>query len=157
VAADDLAGIPLREIDPATFAPVPTVDGGWVPQSERWLRGTVVPRPDAQPDAGSGQDEAATMTPIRQLELRLESVDSHVARLPTLLSELEDIVEEDGTPVIAQEGVEDARADNWTQTLVATMTTVRNHRDVYNNRYGSLAEPEEDESDLQTDGEAGDS
>lgn len=154
VAADDLAGMPPRQIDLDTFAPVPTADGSWVPLKERWLRDDVVPRPDAQPGPSPAQDEAATMTPLRRLELRLEAVDGHVARLPTLLGELEEITEEDGTAVIAQEGIEDPRADRWIQIFAAAIATVTNHKATRNNRYGSLAEPEDDESDLATESEA---
>jgi hypothetical protein len=150
VAADDLAGIPPRQIDDA-FAPVPTADGHWAPLAESWLRDNVVPRPDAQPAPSPAQDEAATMTPLKRLDQRLEAVDGHVARLPTLLDELREIVEEDGTPVIDQEGIDDGRAQRWTQIFVDSITTVGNHQTAHNNRYGSVAEHEEDESDLPTE------
>jgi hypothetical protein len=155
VATDDLAGIPPRQIDDA-FAPVPTADGSWAPIAEPWLRNDVVPHPDA-PAPSPAQDPAATMTPLKQLDQRLEVLDGHVARLPKLLGELEDVVEDNGTPVIGQEGIDDVRAERWTQTLVSAMTVVSNHQGVHNNRYGSLAEPEEDDSDLPIDSETGDS
>jgi hypothetical protein len=153
VAADDLAGIPPRRIDDA-FAPVPTADGNWTPIAEPWLRTEVVPRPDAQAPSPA-VDPAATMTPVKRLEQRLEAVDGHVARIPTLLGELDEIVEEDGTAVIAQEGIEDSRADGWLQTFAAAIATVSNHKATHNNRYGSLAEPEEDDSDLPIESETG--
>jgi truncated hemoglobin YjbI len=93
------------------------------------------------------------MTPVKQLEQHLEALDGHVARLPKLLGGLEDVVEDSGTPVIAQEGIEDGRAERWTQTFVSAMTVVSNHQRTHNNRYGSLAEPEEDDSDLPIDSE----
>lgn len=152
--ADDLAGIPLRKIDLDTFAPESTVEGGWVPADEDWLRLTVVPRADAQqPEGSAAPDEAATMTPLRRFELRLEAVDGHFARIPTLLGEVEEVTEEDGTPVVKTEGIDDARAQQWVHALLDAMTRVRNHQDVYNKRYGSLAEPEEDDSDLPIDSE----
>jgi len=115
----------------------------------------VVPRPDAKPPSPA-EDPAATMTPLKRLEQRLEAVDGHVARIPTLLGELDEVVEEDGTPVIEQEGIDDGRAQRWTQTFVSAMTVVSNHQGVHNNRYGSLAEPEEDDSDLPIDSETED-
>lgn len=151
VAADDLAGIPPRQIDDA-FAPVPTADGDWTPVAEPWLRNEVVPRPDAAAPSPA-QDPVATMTPVKQLEQHLEALDGHVARLPKLLGGLEDVVEDSGTPVIAQEGIEDGRAERWTQTFVSAMTVVSNHQRTHNNRYGSLAEPEEGDSDLPIDSE----
>jgi hypothetical protein len=153
VVADDYAGTAPRRIDLAAFSPVPTADGNWAPVTEDWLRNEVVPRPDAQSTPAAAQDTAATMTPLKRLEQRLEAVDGHVARIPILFSELDEIEDDDGTSVIAREGIDDGRAQRWTQVFVSAITTVGNRAAAHNSRYGSIAERDDDDSDVDTDGE----
>lgn len=149
-AADDLDGLRPRQIDMDTFGPVPTVEGGWVAANENWLRKTVVPKPEDKAAAGDAHDEAATVTPIRRFEERLEIVDNHMARIPVLLDEVEEIKEDDGTAVVKNEGIDDAHANTWNNILLGAMTKIRGHADTHNKRYGSLAEPEDDDSDLSS-------
>jgi hypothetical protein len=105
-----------------------------------------VPRHDVE-QANPAGDEEATLTPLRKLERRLEAVDGNVVRLPVLLKDLEEVTEDDGRPVIEREGIDDGRAQRWTDTFVSAITVINNHNSVYNKQYGSLAEPEDDETE----------